>query len=184
MRKAVLVCLMLFAVAGYAQQPPAANTEADLKRQMDQLQNRQAQMPRDLSEPFDKARQILENQEPAAEADRPAAAGKPARIGDPTRMTGSFTQALGRINAKPGAGGPGPAAAPIMPNIYLAAKAIVNSGGKSALIGVDGKNHLVKEGSKFTVLAHNTLHEILVNKIDRDHVDITVLPMGRPMSLQ
>ncbi len=101
-------------------------------------------------------------------------------------MTGSFTQALSRINGKPGVGGqPGAAsAAPILPDIYLAAKAIVHSDSKSVLIGVEGKNHLVREGSKFTVLAHNVLVEIAVNKITGEHVDITVMPMGRQMTLQ
>jgi hypothetical protein len=186
---AVWFSLLLFSAMSFAQQP-APGTEAALQQQLEKQRNQQSEMLRDPGMAFDKARQILMSDDtPLPNSSPPAKTSltdKPGRISDPTLMTGSFTQALSRVSGK--SGGPGGVGGgvtvPAFPNIYLAAKAIQQDENKSVMISVDGKTHLVKEGSKFSVMANNVLHEIQVNKITKDHVDITVMPMGRQMTLQ
>jgi hypothetical protein len=103
-------------------------------------------------------------------------------IKDPTQMTGSFSQALGRVMAKPG-GQNGVAAAPILPLITLAAKSI-NATKKVALINVLGKNHLLHEGGKCSFTDKDVLYEILVNSIEGHQVVLTLLPIGRQIILE
>lgn len=100
------------------------------------------------------------------------------RIDDPTQMTGSFSQALHRIKSGQGAAAPAP------PNVFLAAKAICQGNNKSALLKVAGQIRMVREGNKFSFLENKQFYEILVNKIEPDHVVITLLPMGIQMVLQ
>ena len=185
---AILLGSLLFSAASFAQQPQPGS-DAALQQQI-QKQAQQNEILRDPGMAFDKARQILmSDDKPTPNTQSPAKSSltdKPGRISDPTLMTGSFTQALSRVNGKAGvAGGPaGGVAVPVFPNIYLKAKAFHQDDKKSVLIGVEGKNHLVKEGSHFNFLANNLMHEIYVNKITRDHVEITVMPMGRQMTLE
>ncbi len=103
-------------------------------------------------------------------------------IKDPTQMTGSFSQALGRVMAKP-SGQNGVTAAPALPLITLSAKSI-NATKKGALINVLGKNHLLHEGQKFSFTDKDVLYEILVNSIEDHQVVLTLLPIGRQIILE
>lgn len=143
--------------------------------------NQQTRILRDPGMALDNAKQVLLGQAPADTQAAPITLdthGK--RIADPTQMTGSFTQALSRI--KPGQGVA--AAAPALPLISLVAKAISHANKKSAMLNVANNVRMVREGSKFSFIENNQLYEVQVNKIDSDHVDITLLPMGRQMILQ
>lgn len=125
----------------------------------------------------------IEPNAPAAQAEQAASAGElslkqDGAISDPTQMTGSFSQALNRIQGKSGQAGPG------LPDISLAAKAICNHDKKAVMLNVAGKTRMVKQGSRFSFLEGNLLHEIRVDKIEADHVDLTLLSAGRQMILQ
>lgn len=129
----------------------------------------------------------------ASPAEHKPALSEPAKrlenerpITDPTQMTGSFSQALKRVTGNAGTStrNGGTLAAPIFPEISLAAKAIGRSRDKAAMLSVAGKNRMIKEGGRFSFQQDKTLYEIRVDKIERDQVLVTVLPMGKQMILE
>ncbi|QPK61492.1 hypothetical protein IVG45_11305 [Methylomonas sp. LL1] len=179
-----LLLALLAAAAPCAGQQPSANVGLGIPQTpmltADNI-NLQTEILPDPAIAADNARQVLSRPDASVQSVNPiplAAGG--VRISDPTQMTGSFSQALNRISGKPGQGGPIQA----LPDIQLAAKSIRHQGSKTAMITVAGKTHMVKPGGKFTVMANNTIYEIQVNKIEKDHVAVTVMPMGRQMILE
>jgi len=192
MRKTILVLLLAISWPIRAEQPLPANpvavanqppqlTVANIDPKTEILPNPGLAVDKtsQVLPPQAKPVQNLTTAEPATlvENERP--------ISDPTQMTGSFSQALSRIHGQPGQNSAGAAAAPAaFPSITLAAKAIRQHHNKSAMLNVADKIYMVKQGGKFSFMENNLLYEIQVNKIENDFVDITVLPMGRQMTLQ
>ena len=103
-------------------------------------------------------------------------------------MTGSFSEALGRITAKPerggGRGDPGNDKKPTTPPIWVVSKAISQNGSRSALLDVGGKTYKCKQGSKFAFLWQDAWFEIEVRRIDFDAVTLTLLPTRKELILQ
>lgn len=195
---AVIVILMLSLAAGgaVAQEAPAQVSPSNATQPAapgDQpppltVENidKQTEVIRNPGLAVDKAKQVLGNAgQPAATPSPPSVAvslePSEKRLSDPTQMTGSFTQALGRVKGSAAGGAP---AAPSIPNVTLAAKAICNHNSKRALLNVAGKTRMVSEGSQFSFIENGVLHEILVKSIEKDHVHISLLPSGREMLLE
>ncbi|GAB4255618.1 MAG: hypothetical protein Kow0065_03760 [Methylomicrobium sp.] len=174
--------LLLVCSAGFAQQPPASGSERP-KLTVDNIKQ-QTQILSDPTIALDNAKRVLLKQPADAPPTGPITLDSEGqRIDDPTQMTGSFSQALKRINKAPGQSSAAPASLAI-PSISLVAKAICHHDNKSAMLNVAGKTRLVKPGNKFTVIDGGQLYEIEVDKIETDHVVITVLPTAMQIILQ
>lgn len=186
-RIAPMWLIMAWSQAIFAQQPPLNGVPGGAATAGPSVENiqRQTEILRNPGIAVDNAQRVLSGAGDAVPtptaAPTPAPTQTSARISDPTQMTGSFSQALNRINGKPGQNA---AAAPALPDIQLSARSIRRQDSKAALIKIGGKTHLIKQGGKFSHVANNTIYEIQVNKIEKDHVEVTVMPMGRQMILQ
>ncbi len=185
LRLAPMWLIMAWSPAIFAQQPAVGGEPAVPQVARPTVKNieRQTEILRNPGIAVDNAQRVLSGAGDAVPSSPPAPIQPQAggRIADPTQMTGSFSQALNRINGKPGQNA---AAAPALPDIQLSARSIRRQDSKAALIKIGGKTHLIKQGGKFSHIANNTLYEIQVNKIEKDHVEVTVMPMGRQMILQ
>lgn len=187
MLRAVFFALLLFSNLLTAQQPPAT-AEAGLNQPPTltvEAINKKTEILRDPGLALDNAQQVL-GAAGALPAETNPQDSKPARISDPTQMTGSFSQALGRVSGKAGnsgAGGNLPGlAAPTFPEIRLVAKSIHQKGSKSTILNMGGKTYLMKEGSKSTFQDKNNFYELQVEAIENDHVAVTL--QGKRIILQ
>lgn len=128
----------------------------------------------------DNAKAAATGETTAPKPSAPSLENGPKTIGDPTQMTGSFTEALSRIQGKPGGAAP---AQPDIPKIDLTAKVYLQ-GSKAVMLRTGEQSHLIKEGEKFSFLNKNTLYEIQLDRIESSGVTLTVLPPGRKLILQ
>jgi len=130
---------------------------------------------------------------PAAEQNNPANAKKlplttldDKDIKDPTQMTGSFSEALGRITGKSdhNGGRGGNDNKPTTPPIFVVSKAIAQNGGRTILLDIGGKTYKGTQGGKFAFLWQDAWFEIEVKHIDFDAVILTLLPAKKELVLQ
>jgi hypothetical protein len=184
---------MVLVAAGHvfaAQEPPKSVTPLDAGlNQAPRLTvgniNNETEILRNPGLAVDNAKTVLSRAAPETPKPiGPNLENSPRQIGDPTQMTGSFSQALTRIHGKPNAAGGGAAAQPdVPPQITLAAR-VSRRDSKGVLLSAGGKTHMVREKGGFTFFENKMLYEVQVDSIENDRVIITVMPLGRKMTLE
>lgn len=172
-----------------AQQPTDSDAELNRAPKLTVENIRQAtEILRDPTVGLDSLRQVLRNQ--AGKASSSAAAvpnslqddvAHSSSFTDPTQMTGSFSEALSRLKAKPGAAS---ASSSDLPSVRLVAKAIGRGEQKAAMLDVGGTVLLLRPGDKLSFQKEKDWYEVVVNVIEDDHVEVTLLPSGRRMILR
>lgn len=184
MRRSWLLCF--WPVAVMAQQPAAVSDAQAGIYQPRPLTvegiNQQTEILRNPQIALDNARNVLsQSAQKAMDAPSPVPLPQVAqdKMNDPTIMTGSFTQALGRINGKGGVNN----AVPPLPELQLVARSI-RGNQKTAMISGGGKTHMLREGGRFSIILPNKHYEIVVNRIDHDFVEVLVLPESKTVILQ
>lgn len=105
-----------------------------------------------------------------------------AEITDPTRISESFRQMLEqRMPSKSAPGGETLNAAPAakLPEISLAANVCGHHKDMMhAMLRINGKIELVRPGEKLSIVDNNSIIEIQVLEIQRNHVHVRVLSAG------
>jgi hypothetical protein len=185
MKRYLLMFLLSAIATSWAQQPPNQNSPEPGVYQPRPLSAETIKQKTEiLHNPglaVDNAKQVLSEQT-GQPMPGPATLSleKNTTINDPTQMTGSFTQALGRVQGKAGQ-----SAAPAeVPDIQLLARSIRSESHKSAVLAAGGKSHMVKEGASFSFLSGQSFYEIQVLRIEKDFVELTLMPNGKRMLLQ
>lgn len=104
---------------------------------------------------------------------------------DPTQMSGNFRQALknmptsGANNANPNAQN---AAPPAIPPIELAAKILGKN--KSVMLKINTRIVQIAEGGRVSLFENQRVITVRVDKIDKNQVKISVLPVNEQLILQ
>lgn len=109
---------------------------------------------------------------------------KKDKINDPTKMSGSFRAALGNMTVRQTTTLTTTGAPPDLPEISLAAIVYGNDEHYHAMLHVDDRTVLIREGDKATFIDDNKLIEIVVQEITRSDVRLAVYPSNQLIVLR
>ncbi len=116
--------------------------------------------------------------------DQEAPEQKKDKINDPTKMSGSFRAALGNMTVRQTTTLTTTGAPPDLPKISLAAIVYGNDEHYHAMLHVDERTVLIREGDKATFIDDNKLIEIVVQEITRSDVRLAVYPSNQLIVLR
>ena len=106
------------------------------------------------------------------------------KINDPTKMSGSFRAALGNMTVRQTTTLTTTGTPPDLPKISLAAIVYGNDQEYHAMLHVDDRTVLIKEGDKATFIDNNKVIEIVVQEITRNDVRLAVYPSNQLIVLR
>ncbi len=101
---------------------------------------------------------------------------------DPTQASGSFRDALKRI--KPSSQQQSPSKQYTLPDLSLNALVAGPNRTYSAMLKIDKKVVLVKTGYRLSIVSKKQLYEVVINKITREEIRLTLLPANEQIILR
>lgn len=107
-----------------------------------------------------------------------------SKINDPTKMSGSFRAALGNMTVRQTTTLTTTGTPPDLPKISLAAIVYGNDQEYHAMLHVDDRTVLIKEGDKATFIDNNKVIEIVVQEITRSDIRLAVYPSNQLIVLR
>ncbi len=106
-----------------------------------------------------------------------------AHIQDPTQMTGSFEDALRRIQSSNNNSNSGSNST--LPTILVSGKTYSENGKHvSAILTINDQQYFVRPGSLVSFMQNNTIYEITVTKIDMYSIHVRLQPLNQTLILR
>lgn len=131
-----------------------------------------------------KARTQAEDAVRSVDRSLEAQAGGRSKIKDPTKISGSFRAALGNMTVRQTTAITTTGASPQLPKISLAAIVYGNDQTYHAMLHVDDRTVLIREGDKTTFMDNDKLVEIVVQEITRSDIRLAVYPSNQLIVLR